>query len=89
MDPIVITGAARTPMGGFQGDLAGVPAATLGATSIRAALAGLDPQAVDEVLMGCVLPAGQARRPRVRRRWGPACRWGPGRPRSTRCAARG
>jgi len=63
MDPIVITGAARTPMGGFQGDLAGVPAATLGATSIRAALAGLDPQAVDEVLMGCVLPAGQGQAP--------------------------
>ncbi|QEU10748.1 acetyl-CoA C-acyltransferase (plasmid) [Paracoccus yeei] len=63
MDPIVITGAARTPMGGFQGDLAGVPAATLGATAIRAALAGLDPQAVDEVLMGCVLPAGQGQAP--------------------------
>ncbi|RDW11664.1 acetyl-CoA C-acetyltransferase, partial [Paracoccus thiocyanatus] len=43
-DPIVITGAARTPMGGFQGDLAGVEAAVLGATAIRAALGGLDPQ---------------------------------------------
>lgn len=63
MDPIVITGAARTPMGGFQGDLAPVTATVLGATAIRAALAGMDPQAVDEVLMGCVLPAGQGQAP--------------------------
>ena len=63
MDPIVITGAARTPMGGFQGDFAGVEAAHLGATAIRAALAGLDPQAVDEIIMGCVLPAGQGQAP--------------------------
>lgn len=62
-DPIVITGAARTPMGGFQGDFAGVPAADLGATAIRAALAGLDPQAVQEIIMGCVLPAGQGQAP--------------------------
>ncbi|SIQ04548.1 acetyl-CoA C-acetyltransferase [Paracoccus thiocyanatus] len=62
-DPIVITGAARTPMGGFQGDLAGVEAAVLGATAIRAALGGLDPQAVDEIIMGCVLPAGQGQAP--------------------------
>ncbi|REF73384.1 acetyl-CoA C-acyltransferase [Paracoccus versutus] len=62
-DPIVITGAARTPMGGFQGDFAGVEAAALGATAIRAALAGLDPQAVDEIIMGCVLPAGQGQAP--------------------------
>ena len=62
-DPIVITGAARTPMGGFQGDFAGVEAAHLGATAIRAALSGLDPQAVDEIIMGCVLPAGQGQAP--------------------------
>ncbi|WGR62576.1 acetyl-CoA C-acyltransferase (plasmid) [Paracoccus ferrooxidans] len=62
-DPIVITGAARTPMGGFQGDFAGVEAAALGATAIRAALGGLDPQAVDEIIMGCVLPAGQGQAP--------------------------
>ncbi|WP_279639284.1 acetyl-CoA C-acyltransferase [Paracoccus shanxieyensis] len=63
MDPIVITGAARTPMGGFQGDLAGVEAATLGATAIGKALAGLDPDAVQEIIMGCVLPAGQGQAP--------------------------
>jgi len=64
-DPIVITGAARTPMGGFQGDLAGVNAAELGSTAIRAALArsGLAPDAVEEVIMGCVLPAGQGQAP--------------------------
>lgn len=63
MDPIVITGAARTPMGGFQGDFASVAAPDLGAVAIRGALAGLDPQAVDEVLMGCVLPAGLGQAP--------------------------
>ncbi|WP_287883449.1 MULTISPECIES: acetyl-CoA C-acyltransferase [Paracoccus] len=62
-DPIVIVGSARTPMGGFQGDFAGVEAAALGATAIRAALGGLDPQAVDEIMMGCVLPAGQGQAP--------------------------
>ncbi len=62
-DPIVITGAARTPMGGFQGELAGVPAAGLGATAIRAATAGLDTEAVQEIIMGCVLPAGQGQAP--------------------------
>ncbi|RQP04267.1 MAG: acetyl-CoA C-acyltransferase [Paracoccus sp. BP8] len=62
-DPIVIAGAARTPMGGFQGDFAGVEAAALGATAIKAALGGLDPQAVDEIIMGCVLPAGQGQAP--------------------------
>ena len=50
-DPTVITGAARTPMGAFQGDLAELAAADLGAAAIRAALTGLDPQAVDEILM--------------------------------------
>jgi len=65
MDPIVIVGSARTPMGGFQGDLAGTDAATLGATAIRGALAGagLAPDAVEEVIMGCVLPAGQGQAP--------------------------
>ncbi|WJS86300.1 acetyl-CoA C-acyltransferase [Paracoccus sp. TOH] len=62
-DPIVVVGASRTPMGGFQGDFAGVEAAALGATAIRAALGGLDPQAVDEIIMGCVLPAGQGQAP--------------------------
>ncbi|WP_170849008.1 acetyl-CoA C-acyltransferase [Paracoccus aminovorans] len=62
-DPIVIAGAARTPMGGFQGDFASVPAAQLGATAIRAAFGGLDPGAVDEIFMGCVLAAGQGQAP--------------------------
>jgi len=62
-DPIVIAGFARTPMGGFLGDFAKVDAATLGATAIRGALAGLEPEAVEEILMGCVLPAGQGQAP--------------------------
>jgi len=64
-DPIVIVGAARTPMGGFQGELSAVTAPELGAVSISAALerAGLAPGDVDEVLMGCVLPAGLGQAP--------------------------
>ncbi|WP_414896635.1 acetyl-CoA C-acyltransferase [Rhodovulum sp. YEN HP10] len=62
-DPIVITGARRSPMGGFQGDLAAADAPSLGATAIRAALNGLAPEAVEEILMGCVLPAGQGQAP--------------------------
>jgi acetyl-CoA C-acetyltransferase len=63
-DPIVIVGAARTPMGGFQGDFAGTSAATLGAAAIAGALngAGLAPDTVQEI-MGCVLPAGQGQAP--------------------------
>ncbi len=64
-DPIVIVGASRTPMGGFQGDFAATPAATLGAAAITGALkgAGLAPDAVQEIIMGCVLPAGQGQAP--------------------------
>ncbi len=64
-DPIVIVGAARTPMGGFQGELGAVTAPQLGAAAIGAALqrAGVDAADVDEVLMGCVLPAGQGQAP--------------------------
>jgi acetyl-CoA C-acetyltransferase len=64
-DPIVIAGAARTPMGGFQGDLKDVTAPALGATAIKAALerAGLAGDSVDEVIMGCVLPAGLGQAP--------------------------
>ena len=64
-DPVVIVSQARTPMGGFQGDFAALPAADLGAVAIRAALArsGLEAEAVEEVLMGCVLPAGQGQAP--------------------------
>lgn len=64
-DPIVIVGTARTPMGGFQGDLKHVAAPELGATAIRAALerANVPPGEVQEVIMGCVLPAGQGQAP--------------------------
>ncbi|MEZ5714639.1 MAG: acetyl-CoA C-acyltransferase [Paracoccaceae bacterium] len=63
MKEVVISGASRTPMGGFQGVFDGVPAADLGGAAIRAALAGAGVETVDEVLMGCVLPAGQGQAP--------------------------
>ena len=63
MKDVVIAGAARTPMGGFQGVLAPLTAAELGGAAIKAALAGAGTDTVDEVLMGCVLPAGQGQAP--------------------------
>lgn len=63
MKSVVIAGAARTPMGGFQGVFDGVEAAALGGAAIRAALADARTKTVDEVLMGCVLPAGQGQAP--------------------------
>jgi len=65
MTNIYITGASRTPMGGFQGDLAGQSAPELGGAAIRGALAnaGLDASHVDELMMGCVLPAGLGQAP--------------------------
>jgi acetyl-CoA C-acetyltransferase len=65
MDPIVIVGMARTPMGGFQGDLQAATASELGATAIRAALdrAGISGEDVDEVVMGNILSAGQGQAP--------------------------
>ena len=63
MRPVVITGASRTPMGGFQGSLSDASAPDLGGVAIRAALAGAGRDTVDEVLMGCVLPAGQGQAP--------------------------
>jgi len=64
-DPIVIVGAARTPMGSFQGKLHSLTAPELGAAAIRSALerAGVEGDAVEEVIMGCVLPAGQGQAP--------------------------
>ncbi len=64
-DPIVITGAARTPIGGFQGVLSALSAPELGSVAIAAAIdrSGNTPESVDEVLMGCVLPAGQRQAP--------------------------
>lgn len=64
-DPIVIVGSARTAIGGFQGELKEMTAAALGAAAIRAALdrSGLPAEAVEEILFGCVLPAGQGQAP--------------------------
>ena len=65
LDPVVIVSAARTPMGGFMGNLSDVTAPQLGATAIRAALghAGIENDQIDEVIMGCVLPAGLKQAP--------------------------
>jgi len=64
-DPIVIVSYARTPMGGFQGSLAGASATELGAVAVKAAVerAGVEPEAVEQILMGCVLPAGLGQAP--------------------------
>ncbi len=64
-DPVVIAGGARTPTGSFQGDLKDAGAPQLGATAIKGALdnAGVKPEDVDEVIMGCVLPAGLGQAP--------------------------
>ncbi|WP_341676763.1 acetyl-CoA C-acyltransferase [Niveibacterium sp. SC-1] len=64
-DPVVIVGAARTPIGALMGELAPLPAPSLGGAAIAAALArsGVGADAIAEVLMGCVLPAGQGQAP--------------------------
>ena len=64
-DPIVIAGMARTPIGGFQGILKDVSAPELGSFAIRAAIerCGVATENIDEVLMGCVLPAGLGQAP--------------------------
>lgn len=64
-DPIVIVSAARTPMGGFEGDFASVSAPELGSAAIAAAMsrAGIDPEGVEEVIFGNVLSAGQGQAP--------------------------
>ena len=64
-DPVVIVSAARTPVGGFQGELKGFAAPELGAAAIRAAVerAKIKPEQIEEVIMGCVLPAGQGQAP--------------------------
>jgi acetyl-CoA C-acetyltransferase len=64
-DPIVIVSAVRTPMGGFQGELKSLTAPQLGSAAIKAAVerAGIAPGAVEEVLFGCVLAAGQGQAP--------------------------
>ncbi len=60
---VVIVAAKRTPMGGFMGSLSGVPATDLGADAIKAACADIDVNHIDEVIMGCVLPAGLGQSP--------------------------
>jgi len=64
-DLVVIVSVARTPLGGFQGELAGLTTPQLGATAIKSAVerAGLQPEQVQEVIMGCVLPAGLGQAP--------------------------
>ena len=64
-DPIVIVSAVRTPMGHYGGYFKNTPAPELGAAVIKAAVerAGLQPKDIDEVIMGCVLPAGQGQAP--------------------------
>ncbi|WP_457646612.1 thiolase family protein [Profundibacter sp.] len=65
MKEVVIAGASRTPMGGFQGVFDGVEAPVLGGAAIKAAIegAGATPEMIEEVLMGCVLPAGLGQAP--------------------------
>ena len=64
-DSVVIVAAKRTPIGAFQGALSGATAPQLGATAIRAVIedAGVDAADIDQVMMGCVLPAGQGQAP--------------------------
>ena len=63
MRDVFITGAARTPMGGFQGVFSDVDAPTLGGAAIKAAMEGAGVATADELLIGCVLPAGQGQAP--------------------------
>ena len=64
-DPVVIVSYARTPMGGFQGALAGATSPELGAVAVKAAVerAGVSPDAIERIYMGCVLPAGLGQAP--------------------------
>ena len=64
-DPVVIASAVRTPLGRFQGELSSLPATVLGSTVVKAAVerAGVSTDRIDEVFMGCVLPAGQGQAP--------------------------
>ncbi len=64
-DPVVICAYARTPMGGFQGALGSVSATALGATAVKAAVerAGVAHDSIDQIIMGCVLPAGLGQAP--------------------------
>ena len=65
--PVVVLGTARTPLGGLQGDLSSLAAPQLGAAAIAAAVerSALRGRAVDEVIFGCVLSAGQGQAPAI------------------------
>ena len=65
IDPVVIVSAARTPIGAFQGALAGLTAIELGAAAVQAAVrrAGIDPAILDEAILGCILTAGLGQAP--------------------------
>jgi len=84
-ESVYIVAARRTPIGAFQGALAGMTAPQLGAAAVRGALegSGITGAQVDEVLVGCVLPAGLGQAP-ARQVSRTVCRA----PRSIRCAAR-
>jgi acetyl-CoA C-acetyltransferase len=79
-DPVVIVACARTPMGGFQGDLAPLTASELGGAAIKAALerAGVSADDVEEVIMGNVLPAGQGQAPARQAAWHAGIPWSAG-----------
>jgi len=62
-ESVVIVAAKRTPMGGFNGNLSSLAATKLGEVAIKAACEGVDVSAIDEVIMGCVLPAGLGQSP--------------------------
>ena len=64
-DAVVIVAAKRSPLGAFQGTLSGAPSPDLAATAIRACVeeSGVDAEAISEVFMGCVLPAGVGQAP--------------------------
>ena len=62
-DSVVIVAAKRTPMGGFMGGLSTVPSPVLGASAIKELVVGLPNDVIDEVIMGCVLPAGLGQAP--------------------------
>ncbi len=88
-DPIVIVSAARTPMGGFQGDFSSLTAPQLGGVAIKAAVerAGLPADAVKELIFGCVLPAGVGQAPARQAALNGGLPSPPAAPPSTRCAA--
>lgn len=79
-DPVVIVDGARTPMGSFQGDLKDITAPALGAAAIKGALerAGVKPEDVQEVIMGCVLPAGMGQAPARQAAHGAGIPWDAG-----------